>query len=226
MPNDVKHVDNIERMKAQIAMRKLLRSLPEDEKKSYEVSVSSACVLLQRDPSTLFEARRKRAEWEDKKQPISPLDLASLRFIKKSPPVYTAFDLLEFIDRTAFARGLKLADQDDPNKYPGAVGAVLGFQTWLGNATAAQQWPFVIQPDGRPRDLIAAQLAGEAGEDFEWLTIREFGERCAHAASQASSSNEAEVIADVARMPSPPTKRDASVAGAALGVRKKLGSRL
>jgi len=76
MPNLVKHTDNIERMKAQIAMRALLRSIPDDEKESYEVSVASACVLLQRDPSTLLEARNKRRDWESKSQPISPLDLA------------------------------------------------------------------------------------------------------------------------------------------------------
>ena len=201
MPNLVKHTDNIERMKAQIAMRALLRSLPDEEKMSYEVSVASTCVLLQCDPSTLYEARRKRTEWERKRQPIPPLDLASIPFIKKKQPVYTAFDLLAFIDKTAQARGLKLADQDNPRKYPGAVGAVLGFQTWLGAARPTEQWPFAIQKDGRPIDLIAMQLAGEAGEDFEWLTIREFGGRLADATSRGASTEEARVLR--ARMPKP-----------------------
>jgi len=197
----VKHTDNIERMKAQIAMRALLRSIPDDEKESYEVSVASACVLLQRDPSTLLEARNKRRDWESKSQPISPLDLASIPFIAKKPPVYTAFDLLAYIDKTARARGLKVADQEDARKYPGAVGAVLGFQTWLGAAGPKEQWPFAIQPDGRPRDLISAQLAGEAGEEFEWLTIREFGQQCADAASRGASSEEARSIGAAARKP-------------------------
>ncbi|RQO58482.1 hypothetical protein DBR47_12275 [Paucibacter sp. KBW04] len=201
MPNLVKHTDDMERMKAQIAMRALLRAIPDEEKMSYEVSVASTCVLLQCDPSTLYEARRKRTDWEKKKQPIPPLDLASIPFIKKKQPVYTAFDLLAFIDKTAQARGLKLADQDNPRKYPGAVGAVLGFQTWLGAAGPKEQWPFAIQKDGRPLDLIAAQLAGEAAEDFEWLTIREFGERCANAASIAASSKEARSMRALTRKP-------------------------
>ena len=201
MPNLVKHTDDIERMKAQIAMRALLRSIPEEEKMSYEVSVASTCVLLQCDPSTLYEARRKRTDWEKKRQPIPPLDLASIPFIKKKQPVYTAFDLLAFIDKTAQARGLKLADQDNPRKYPGAVGAVLGFQTWLGAAGPKEQWPFAIQKDGRPRDLIAAQLAGDASEDFEWLTIREFGDRCADAASRGASVKEKRSIRVAAQKP-------------------------
>lgn len=219
MPNLVKYTDDIERMKAQIAMRALLRSIPDEEKMSYEVSVASTCVLLQCDPSTLYEARRKRTDWEKKKNPIPPLDLASIPFIKKKQPVYTAFDLLAFIDKTARARGLKLEDQAKLSKYRGAVGAVLGFQTWLGDAGPQEQWPFVIQKDGRPRDLIAAQLAGEGGEDFEWLTIREFGDRCADAASREASAEEAQSIAVAARepkksanakgvMPEPKTVRD------------------
>jgi len=201
MPNQVKHTDTVERMKAQIAMRALLRSIPAEEKMSYEVSVASACVLLQRDPSTLLEARRKRTLWEEKSQPIPPLDLAAIPFIKKMPPVYTAYDLLEFIDKTARARGLKVAEQDDASKYPGSVGAVLGFQTWLGQAGPREQWPFVVQMDGRPHDLIAAQLGGDAGEQFEWLTIREFGDRCADVASRALSSEEASAIGEVAHVP-------------------------
>jgi hypothetical protein len=168
--------------------------IPDEEKMSYEVSVASACVLLGCDPSTLYEAREKRKVWEKKRQPIPTLDKASIPFINKRPPVYTAFDLLAFIDKTATARGLKLADQDKAKKYPGAVGAVLGFQTWLGAAGPKEQWPFAIQKDGRPRDLIAAQLGGEADEDFEWLTIREFGDRCADAASRGASSEEARAI--------------------------------
>lgn len=211
MPNLVKYTEDTERMKAQIAMRALLRSIPDEEKMSYEVSVASTCVLLRCDPSTLYEARRKRTSWEAKQQPIPPLDLASIPFIKKKQPVYTAFDLLAFIDKTARARGLKLADQDEPGKYPGAVGAVLGFQTWLGSAGPKEQWPFAIQKDGRPRDLIAAQLAGEAGEDFEWLTIREFGQLCADAASSAASSSEAIAIRAVASKPKRGTVDPASV---------------
>lgn len=206
MPNMVKRTDDMVRMKAQIAMRALLRSIPDEEKMSYEVAVASTCVALHCDPSTLYEARRKRTDWEKKKQPIAPLDLASLPFVKKSQPVYTAFDLLAYIDKTAQARGLKLADQHNPRKYPGAVGAVLGFQSWLGEAGPKEQWPFAIQKDGRPRDLIAAQLAGEAGEDFEWLTIREFGERCADAASRGAISEEARAI----RVGTPKPKQTAS----------------
>ncbi len=191
MPNLVKHTDNIEWMKAQIAMRALPRSIREEEKPSYEVSVASACVLLQHDPSTLLEARRKRTDWDSKRQPAPPLDLASIPFVENTPPVYTAFDLLAFIDNTARARGLKLADQDDASKYPGPMGAGLRFQTWLGAAGPKQQWPFTIQPDGRPRDLILAQLAGEGGEEFAWLTTRAFGQQCADTALRGASAQEA-----------------------------------
>ena len=190
-------------MKAQIATRSLLRSIPDKEKPSYEVSVALARVLLQRGPSTLMEALRKHADCEGKSQPIPPLDPASLPFVKKLPPVYTVFDLLAFTEKAALARGLKPADQNDTNKYPGAVGAVLGFQARLGAAGPEKQWSFATQPDGRPRDLIAAQLAGDGVKDTEWLTIREFGRQCADAASRSASAEEAHSLGAAARRPKP-----------------------
>ncbi len=208
MPNLVKKIDDGSKLQARMALRKLLRSLPEEDKATYDFSVASTCALLDVSPSTLFEARKKRKLHEAEGKPITPLELASIPFVATSPPVYMAIDLLQYIDRLGRARLLKIEEQDDPkhyadmpDKYPGAVGAVLGFQTWLGQAGPTEVWPFAIGKNERPRDLIEAQLAKEAGTEFEWLTIREFGERCADAASREANEAEAKAIAGQIRKP-------------------------
>lgn len=124
-----------------------------------------------------------------------PLDIASIDYVPPRPTVkYSAQDLEDYLKRLYAAtkvRGVGMARQ--PGK-PNAA-AVLGFQSWLASASPLDKWPFSIQPDGRPMDICAAIITGNLTGTAEDLTIREFGERVADAASRSFHEAEARALA-------------------------------
>lgn len=75
-----------------------------------------------------------------------------------------------------------------------ALPPILGFQSWRASATPLEHWQFSIQRDGRPMDLCAAIIAGKLTGKAEALTIREFCDRVADAASRAFHQAEARAL--------------------------------
>jgi hypothetical protein len=76
--------------------------------------------------------------------------------------------------------------------------AVLGFQSWLAPASSLDKWPFSIQPDGRPMDILATTIAGKLTGTAEDLAIREFRQRVADATAFDFHEGETKKIAEVA----------------------------
>ena len=135
---------------------------------------------------------------------IPPLWLESIPYAgTRTSAKYTALDLVEYFDRQALAPTLKSLAQNLPASYPklNLPRSFLGFQSWLAHAEVTELWPFAIQPDGRPMDVIAAILCEQVGDDVRWLTIRQFGDLAADAASNRHVKVEQAGIGDVTRIP-------------------------
>jgi hypothetical protein len=167
----------------------------------YLFEVGDAAALLSVDPKTLQRKRKERDEILKNGDEPDPLDISSIAYVPPRPTVkYLAQDLEDFLRRLAEATK---APYSAKSKMPGkpAALAVLGFQPWLSIASPIDTWPFSIQPDGRPMDLCAAILTGKLTGKAEHLTIREFGERAADAASMAYQRSEALVLGATSHTP-------------------------
>ena len=181
------------RSRATMDARKILRALAPEELSSYTYTQAAAAVILGVDPGTLADAREKREEMLKNKNVIAPLQLESIHFVVTMPRAsYPALELLNYLDRVAHA-GLMSSDaQKYAIKYPEKIRptVLLCFQTWLIEATPVDVWPFCIGSGGRPMDLMAALILNQTTEEVEWLTIREFGQKAADAASLAFAEME------------------------------------
>ena len=194
MPNRVKRIETDPQQRARSAMLATLRAVAATTP-DHQYSVGNVCLLIPCNVKTLFNARKKRTDALKKGQPISPLELESIPFVPKQNPTYMASHLVQYLDRLMKSTGMSPADATDPGKYQTfAVRAVLGFQNWLDEAGPHEQWPFAMQKSGRPMDLIAATLSQQITKDIRWLTIREFGEIAAHAASEDFAEAEQEIF--------------------------------
>lgn len=201
MPNLIKHIETDPQQRARSAMLATLRAVA-GATPDYPYAVANVCVLIRCEAKTLFNARKKRTAALTKGQPIHPLELESLPFVPKQNPTYMAIHLVQYFDRLMKATGMNPADVMIPGNYQTfAVHAVLGFQNWLNAAGPQEQWPFAVQKSGRPMDLIAATLSHQVTNDIRWLTIREFGEVAAHAASDTFAETEQQVLRRVVKKP-------------------------
>lgn len=201
MPNLIKHIETDPQQRARSAMLATLYAVAAATP-AYNYSVANVCQLIPCNAKTLFNARKKRALALEKGQPLNPLELESIAFVAKQSPAYLAINLKEYFDRQMKASGLNPSEQINPGNYQTfALRAVLGFQNWLDLAGPREQWPFALQKSGRPMDLIAATLSNQVTDDIRWLTIREFGETAAHAASRKFAEAEQEVIRCVVNKP-------------------------
>lgn len=174
-------------------VRRALRAIPKEDLATVPLSVGAVVVLLDKDPKTLHTARKKRAKMLEAGAKILPLELESIPFAgTPTAATYMALDLVEYLDRKALAPTLHVWEQTLPQSYPNLQlpRSFLGFQSWLARAEVTDLWPFSIQGDGRPMDLIAAILNDTVGDDLRWLTIREFGTLAADTASQAFHDKE------------------------------------
>jgi hypothetical protein len=184
MANQLKHGESPERLKARAALLSVLYAVAETIP-NLHYSVASVCQLVPCDAKTLFNARKKREAMLARHETPDSLELESIDFVPKKVPVYLAIRLKEYFDRLARASGFDPLKSQTKTGFPNfATQAILGFQSWLDTATATDQWPFAMQADGRPMDLIAATLSERVTEDIRWLTIREFGELAAHEAGR------------------------------------------
>ncbi len=176
---------------AAVAMfREELRRIKKEELASSPLSVAAVSAILDKDAKTLYNARVTRKEMLEEEKVIPPLDLASIGFVgTPNRATYMALDLVEYLNRLAFAPTLQARDQLLPQSFPSLKlpRFFLGFQSWLAQGDSNDRWLFSIRSDGRPIDLIAAILNKEVGDDVRWLTIREFGEMTADCADRASA---------------------------------------
>lgn len=192
------------KMAAMGLVRKALREIPKEDLATVPFSVGAVAALLDKDPKTLHSARVTREEMLDEKKVIPPLSLESIPYAgTPAAATYMALDLVEYLDRLALAPTLRGWEQNLPKSYPelNLPRSFLGFQSWLAHAEVTELWPFAIQPDGRPMDVIAAILSEQVGDDVRWLTIREFSTMAADAASQVYVTVEQTGIGDVTRVP-------------------------
>jgi hypothetical protein len=185
--------------KAILAARAMLRLIPEDEVKSFSYSTAAASVILDVDAGTLADARKARLKALEDNTDIHPLSWESIHFLDTQPKEkYAAIELRNFLDRKGHANSLLINSQKLVSKYPPEIAprVKLGFQTWLTQADPDELWPFCIQDSGRPLDLLAAMQLDQTTEQLEWMTIREFGERSADAASQDFHARQRQAMID------------------------------
>ena len=74
--------------------------------------------------------------------------------------------------------------------------SMTGVQRWMAIASPSDTWPFSIQPDGRPMDLMTAVSEKCLSDNAERLTLREFGSRLADAAAASYARDEGKEISD------------------------------
>ena len=151
-------------------------------------------VLLGRKIKTLEEDRAKRKQADDPST-IDPRSYASLPFIPPSKDdreiQYRASDVIELLDRrTGGPQGSALMRGAPSHDSP----EVRGFQSWLSYGSAAEEWPFCIQPDGRPMPMAQAIATGCLTDNAVRLNLREYTERLAEAASKGFISDETEEL--------------------------------
>lgn len=192
------------KMAAMGLVRKALREIPKEDLATVPFSVGAVAALLDKDPKTLHSARVTREEMLDEEKVIPPLSLESIAYAgTPAAATYMALDLVGYLDRLALAPTLRGWEQKLPKSYPklNLPRSFLGFQSWLAHAEVMELWPFAIQPDGRPMDVIAAILSEQVGDDVRWLTIRQFGDLAADAATHRHVKDEQTGIGDVTRVP-------------------------
>jgi hypothetical protein len=202
MANTGKHVSSALEIEEHAAKLAALMSIPAAVKPMFFFEVGDVAALLRVDPKTLQRKReardkalRLKADAElagaARGEQIDPLDIASIPYVPPAPTVkYAASELEDYLLR------LLATSKSKPPANPGfsLPGTFRGFQSWLSTATPLDTLPFSIQADGRPLDLCLAIAAGLLTGAAERLTIREFGERLAHASAAGYASDEAEQL--------------------------------
>lgn len=157
------------------------------------LSAMEASVLLKISIGTLDRARSKRRDLEQAGQPISPTSHASIPFARsgdEGPVQYFAQDIVDFLMRL---RGASRASGD--LREPAAVVANLeGIRCWMAVADAQETWPFSIQRDGRPVDLMDALTHGLLTGEARRLTLRDFARQMADAAAAQFASSEEKAL--------------------------------
>lgn len=195
MANTGKYVSSADDIKEHAAKLAALFEIKPSVKPHYLFEVGDAAALLKVDEKTLQRKRNQRDALIKAGEEPDPIDIASIPYVRPNPNVkYTAQELEDYLKRVSESSGSRMNMARGPTSLsraerapPGraAAVAVLGFQSWLANATPMATWPFSIQSDGRPMDICAAILTGRLTGVAERLTIREFGERAADAAAKA-----------------------------------------
>jgi len=187
-----------------------LRAKPEDQKMSAAFSVAEASLILGETQKALHRARAARDEELAKESKdrasIDPLSLESIACVPVSMKFkYPASEIEDYL------APFEAAVEAKRKQVRPALPPILGFQSWLASATPLERWPFSIQKDGRPMNLCAAIVAGKLTGKAESLTIREFGERVADAASRAFHHTEARVLKRIRMKETEPTGRAESI---------------
>lgn len=179
-----------------LAVIRVLSDIPKKQLATLPLTPKQVGVLIVREPKTMERDRREQRAAVAAGQEIDPLHPRSLPFVapagSEREVQYIASDVLAYLARRA-----KAVDRSFLKR--GGVPELRGFQSWLGFGSASDTWPFAIQADGRPVDMIEAIATGRLGADAERLNIRQFTERLAEAASRKSANDDQAAVAKAAK---------------------------
>ena len=183
----------------------------------FSLSVETVAATLMVDIKAVHRAREAQDEALREGSPIEPGSLEALPWLQVGARFkYTPRGVLEYLEHRANEGRIKIvminAAKEKSVSYRPAH--VSGFATWLATATADEAWPFSIQPDGRPIDVVYAIVAGLTTDEAANLTPREFAEKLAHAASNAFHADEARQLRILVEEADPVEGKDGSSAEA------------
>ena len=215
MPNTSKKAakgNALQEMRERADFLQWMSTLGDEAQKDIVVSPAFLSTLLHREIGTLVKDRAARAKAPDKSK-IDPASYASLPHIAPAKGEreiqYRAYDVVAFIKRRS----------DDANLSRGAPEprgpAALGFQSWLAYGGADEEWPFCIQPDGRPMPMGQALATGCATDDAVRLTIGAYGKQLADAVSLAHAEAERNALEESTKRAKKKTVRTSAAAPAA-----------
>lgn len=176
-----------------------LRALSNEDQDTIIFSAEETTVLLRKSLKALQRARTVRSEAIKAGGTVPEDSLASLAPLppedNEKNALYPASSITAY-----WARRVKAAKAES-DALGVSTSTLRGFQSWLIEGTPSESWPFSIQPDGRPMDMVEAIRARMLTGNAARLNIREFADRLAHAASKSFSETEADAIAAVSRNP-------------------------
>lgn len=189
------HTRSVQESKIGDALLAALEEMPAAARANKFFSVSEVAAMISPDPKQLHRARAAQQLAIDNGSRIEPCSLESIPCVPvgKGRFEYSA----EAIYRYLQAKRAQEREQEMKIQALTGLNAVLAFQTWLGEASPVDTWPFSIQADGRPIDLCAAIIMGKLTGEAERLTLREFGERSATSAARAYHRAEAVALEEV-----------------------------
>ncbi|QDL55005.1 hypothetical protein [Rhodoferax aquaticus] len=186
-----------------IELVRTLNSMSVKELKTTLLSPVHVSIATGRETSTLEadRAKRRKALKANPPTPIPGNSPLSLEFIEPAEGYrevqYRAYDLLGYLNRLSESAIPKI------NQPKSAIAAtqMRGFQSWLSTAMPMDDWPFVIQEDGRPISFAQALITGTLTENCKRLTLSEFTYELMHASNKAFSKFEQAEIERTAKKP-------------------------
>lgn len=169
-------VERLSRMKS--AQRKLTM-----------LSAIEASVLLKISIGTLDRARSERRDLLEAGKSIDAASYAAIPCCRpgdNGPAQYFAQDVAKYLKRLRNASKVS-------ETLPSAI-QLDGIRCWMSTASAVDTWPFSIQLDGRPIDLMDALSHGQLTGDARRLTLRDFATQLALTAAAEFHATEATAI--------------------------------
>jgi hypothetical protein len=166
------------------------------QRKFTMLSAIEASVLLKISIGTLDRARSERRDLLQACKPIDPASYAAIPCCRpgdNGPAQYFAQDVAKYLKR------LRNASKAS-GMLPSAI-QLDGIRCWMSTASAVDTWPFSIQPDGRPIDLMDALSHGQLTGDARRLTLRDFATQLALTAAAEFHATEAAAIREESAPP-------------------------
>jgi len=184
----------------QLAVIRVLSEIPKELRDIQPLTPKQVGVLIDREPKTMERDRKEQRAAIAAGEDIAPLHPRSLPYV---PPVgterevqYIVSDVLAYLERRAKSVDRSFLKRGGPGEPE-----LRGFQSWLSFGSASDTWPFSIQADGRPVDMLEAIATGRLTEDAVRLNIGEFSKKLSDAASLKTVTDDKAAIAKVARKP-------------------------
>ncbi|MES2149874.1 MAG: hypothetical protein V4508_08770 [Pseudomonadota bacterium] len=210
MANTGKSEPTIAERNERMALVKSLAALSPDELRVTLLTPVEVGAMTIRSVKTLEKDRNQHKAAKDAGAELDPLLQSSIPSTKPAGSRevrYTAFDVLAYLNRLSASVDRSGLTSRQPGAAPTAMH---GFQTWLGEATPLDTWPFSIRLDGRPVDMAEALATGQTTGHAERLTLREFGDRLADASSASFHADEAAALEGVSAIPQTADSRRAA----------------
>jgi hypothetical protein len=177
------------------ALVERLSRMKSAQRKLTMLSAIEASVLLRISIGTLDRARSKRRALLQAGQPIDPDSHAAIPCCRPGddgPARYFAQDVAKFLKRSRNAsKALKAPKGSETISTDIQLD---GIRCWMTTASAVDTWPFSIQLDGRPIDLMDALSLGQLTGEACRLTLRDFATQLALTAAKEFHAAEAVAI--------------------------------